>query len=354
MVSTRIDWSQLWYPGPRRPFGADEMARAGMDAPSPTQVTITFINFSLLAFMALQLVPRSQMARATGLLVATGALGAVAARWLWQRPWRLSVLRVSLVATLLLTLASGPVLGPIADREERRVVALVMSGGSMTVLMSLWFMVTWRWHQIDARLREMAERDRAVEMARRLAAAQIEPHFLFNTLASLQHWVHTRDARAAPMLDALVGYLRATLPMFKLPVHALADELEAVRRYLEVMAARFGERLHWAIDVPPALHAVPLPPGLLLTLVENAVVHGVEPRIEGGRIDVRGQVQATGQVLLEVQDDGPGPPPDAAEGTGLANCRARLALTCGADASLTLTRGTTGGAIARVQFDPPR
>lgn len=350
----RIDWSQLWYPGPRRAFTAEEMARAGNDAPSPTQVATTTVNFALLGFMALQLVPAAQVARVTGLLVALGVVGAGAARWLWQRPWRRSLLQMSMAAALLLALTSGALLGRIADREERRAVALVLSGGTTTVLMSLWFMVMWRWHQIDARLREQAERDRAIEMARRLAAAQLEPHFLFNTLASLQHWVHTRDARAAPMLDALVGYLRATLPMFKQPLHPLAGELEAVRHYLEVMAARLGERLHWAIDVPAALHAVPLPPGLLLTLVENAVVHGIEPRVEGGHVQLRGRFDDAGHAVIEVQDDGPGPAPDAQDGTGLANCRARLALACGPGASLSLTHAPAGGAIARLQLDNPR
>jgi hypothetical protein len=353
MPHPRIDWSQLWYPGPRRAFTADEMARAASDAPSPTQVVTTTVNFALLALMALQWVPASQMARVTGLLVALGALGTAAARWLWRRPWRRSLLQVSIAGGLLLALAASVLLVRIPDREERRAVALVLSGGAATVLMSLWFMVMWRWHQIDARLREQAERDRAVEMARRLAAAQLEPHFLFNTLASLQHWVHTRDARAAPMLDALVGYLRATLPMFKQPVHPLGDELEAVRRYLQVMAARFGERLRWAIDVPAALHAVPLPPGLLLTLAENAVVHGIEPRIGGGRLQLNGRFDDAGQVVIDVQDDGPGPAPDAQDGTGLANCRARLAMTCGADARLTLTREASGGTIARVQLPCP-
>lgn len=353
MPHPRIDWSQLWSPGPRRAFTADEMARAGSDAASPTQVVTTAVNFAALALITLLWVPASQTVRVICLLVALGALGTAAAQWLWQRPWRRPLLQVSMAGGLLTGLTASILLGPMPDGEERRAVALVLSGGNITVMTSLWFMVMWRWHQIDARLREQAERDRAVEMARRLAAAQLEPHFLFNTLASLQHWVHTRDARAAPMLDALVGYLRATLPMFKQPVHPLGHELEAVRRYLQVMAARFGERLRWAIDVPVTLHAVPLPPGLLLTLVENAVVHGIEPRIEGGRLQLNGGFDDAGQVVIDVQDDGPGPAPDAQDGTGLANCRARLAMTCGADARLTLTRGAAGGAIARVQLPCP-
>ena len=344
-----IDWSQLWYPGPRRAFTADEMARAGSDRPSPTLLAVVAVNAAMLAFIGLQLGPQQQTARLAGLLVAIAALGLWAGRWLWQRPWRRPLLQVMLVAGLLAALAALGLRWRLPERDERMAVALVLSLGVMLVLLSLWFLVVWRAQQIEARLREQAERARAVEMAQRLAAAQLEPHFLFNTLASLQHWVHTGDARAAPMLDALVGYLRATLPMFHRALQPLADELEAVRRYLEVMAARFGPRLQWALDVPAALQAQPLPPGLLLTLVENAVVHGIEPRIAGGL--VRLQARRDGDLLVvDVQDDGPGPAPGAHDGVGLANCRERLALACGPRATLALTAAPGGGALARVQL----
>jgi LytS/YehU family sensor histidine kinase len=217
------------------------------------------------------------------------------------------------------------------------------------ITLTLWFLVVWRSQQIAGRLAELAERERAVEMARRLAAAQLEPHFLFNTLASLQYWVATGDARAAPMLDALVGYLRATLPMFRSPQHALADELAAVRGYLGVMAARFGPRLAWQVDVPDALLAQPLPPGLLLTLVENAVEHGVEPKIAGGRVELRAR-RVAGFVEIDVVDDGAGPPPDMVDGVGLANCRERLAMTSGPGATLDIAPRDGGGCIARVRL----
>jgi len=349
MSPQRIDWSQLWYPGPRRAFTPDEMARAGGDQPSPTLVATAVANVALLAFLALQLAPASQTARLTGVLAAMAVLGAAAARWLWRRPWRRPLMWVSLATMLLSALFALALRGRVPDREERYAVALVVSIGGALLVLGLWFLVVWRAQQIEHRLREQAERERAVEMARRLAAAQLEPHFLFNTLASLQHWVHTGDARAAPMLDALVGYLRATLPMFNRPLQPLADELEAVRRYLEVMAARFGARLQWAVDVPAALHAVPLPPGLLLTLVENAVVHGIEPRIGGGRLQLQAR-RVGGHVMIEVLDDGPGPVPGAQDGVGLANCRERLALACGKHATLTLTTAAAGGALASVQL----
>jgi hypothetical protein len=110
-------------------------------------------------------------------------------------------------------------------------------------------------HQIEARLRELAEQQRALDMARQLAAAQIQPHFLYNALASLQHWVQAKDDRAAPMLAALTGFLRATLPLFNRERLALGDEAEAARQYLAVMQLRLGERLRASVTIDPAAHA---------------------------------------------------------------------------------------------------
>ena len=92
----------------------------------------------------------------------------------------------------------------------------------MLVSLGWWFLTLYRAHQIEGRLRELAERDRAVALAGQLMAAQIQPHFLFNSLASLQHWVQTQDPRAAPMLEALTDFLRATLPLFNRPALTLS------------------------------------------------------------------------------------------------------------------------------------
>jgi LytS/YehU family sensor histidine kinase len=307
------------------------------------------VNAAMLAFIGLQLGPQQQTARLTGLLVAIAVLGVWAGRWLWQRPWRGPLLQVMLVAGVLSALAALGLRGRLPDRDERMAVSLVLSLGVLLVLLALWFLVVWRAQQIEARLREQAERAHAVEMAQRLAVAQLEPHFLFNTLASLQHWVHTGDARAGPMLDALVGYLRATLPMFHRALQPLADELEAVRRYLEVMAARFGPRLQWALDVPAALQQQPLPPGLLLTLVENAVEHGVQPSLSGAEVHVQATA-AGGRVRLTVRDTGPGLDPAATDGVGLANSRSRLAQAFGDRATLRLDNAPDGGCMATLDM----
>lgn len=152
---------------------------------------------------------------------------------------------------------------------------------------------------------------------------------------------------------ALTGYLRATLPLFKRPLLAAGDELLVIERYLQVMQARLGAaRLRFRIDVDAAARGALLPPGLLLTLVENAVQHGVEPVINGGEIAVRGSVSRAAwgdEVLFEVRDTGPGPAPDLGKGVGLTNVRQRVALTCGPRAQLALAPAAGGGCRAEIR-----
>jgi hypothetical protein len=344
-----IDWSQLWYPGRREAFTPDEMARAGRDAASPTLVVVVAFNIATVAFVLMQLAPPGQTARLVAVLALLVSCGLVAARWLWWRPWRKPLLQVQLALLVLLVLLAAGIRWRLPERTDREAVALLLIVGLVTLLMLLWFLVMWRSAQIEGRLRELAEREKAIEMARRLASAQIEPHFLFNTLASLQHWVQTKDDRAAPLLAALTGYLRATLPLFNQPLLALGSELAAIEQYLRVMQLRMGARLAWELRVPEALHGARLPPGMLLTLVENAIVHGLEPHIAGGTVRLAAQAQA-GVLTLEVSDNGRGPPPVLKEGVGLANLRQRLALAYGERASLRLQGAAAGGFEAKLQL----
>jgi hypothetical protein len=349
MSSKSIDWSQLWYPGRRQPFTPDEMARAGADGPSRTLQVMLLCNVLMLLAGTVLVTPPGQRAAVATSVLLLAAVGVALGLWLWWRPWR----RPLLVASL--GMAAGMILSALAvrelypERDSRQSLAIVFGAGGGTLVLLLWFLVVWRAQQIEARLAEQAERAQAIEMARRLAAAQLEPHFLFNTLASLQHWVDTRDDRASPLLAALTGYLRATLPMFKRPTQALADELLAVERYLQVMQARLGARLAWQIDVAPELQTLPLPSGVLLTLVENAVQHGIEPSVAGGTVRVLAQRRGGG-ADIDVVDDGPGPPAPQTDGVGLTNVRQRLALVAGPAAGLTLSRGPDGGCVARLSL----
>ena len=208
---------------------------------------------------------------------------------------------------------------------------------------------------IEARLREIDERERAVGMALQLASAQIQPHFLFNSLASLLHWVQAKDDRAAPMLQALTGFLRATLPLFNQPRLALGDEAQAAAQYLEVMRLRLGDRLQYRLAIEPAAAGAQVPPGLLLTLAENAVEHGVMPSLRGASIEVTAR-RVGDELQLTVTDTGPGLPPERADGkwpadgVGLANTRARLAQAFGARAGLSLANAPSGGCVAAIHL----
>ncbi|HEV6964023.1 sensor histidine kinase [Roseateles sp.] len=335
---------QWFYPGPLRVFTPQEMARAGMQ-PWPVAVD-SYVAINLLALLPAMVWTRRDDGWLHpllwwGLCGALAAAALVVARSLWRQPTRARLnaycygLAAAVVAACVLLVRHGQ-----RDWVIRENAALV---AGMTGVLSAWWMLTvFRVQQIEARLRELADQEAALRLSTRLAAAQIQPHFLFNTLASLQHWVNTGDARAAPLLRDFTAYLRATLPMFERELQPLADEIEMVRRYLAIMQARLGPRLAFSIDLPPEAQAE-LPPGIVLTLVENAIAHGVEPQLRGGRVDVAARVERD-RVVLTVRDDGPGLSAGWAEGVGLANSRRRLAQACPA-ATLAL-RDTPPGCTA--------
>jgi Histidine kinase len=347
----RIDWRMVFMLPPRRRFTAAELQRAQAGEMSRTLKVSVLVNFALpLLSILLQLVSRTPWTFVLVLLLVTAghALGTVAA---WADPSSRAARWAYWGLPMTGALACGfTVKNQSVPRESLVMLVLVAVLCSLTLVLA----ILHRHHYIEQRLREADERDKAVEMAQRLAGAQLEPHFLFNTLASAQHWVNTKDDRAAPLLQALTGYLRATLPMFKQPLMPVSAELLAVQRYLQVMQARLGEaRLRWIINVNDDLQTTQLPPGVLLTLVENAVAHGVEPQIAGGQISVEGQRRGD-EVVFAVVDNGPGPAlgkdADQTGGVGLANARQRLLLTCGPQAQLHLSHAPAGGCRAEVRL----
>jgi hypothetical protein len=173
-----------------------------------------------------------------------------------------------------------------------------------------------------ARERDSAARQ-AAEASLKLLQAQIQPHFIFNTLAALQHWVDTGDPRAGPLLRTLTAFLRGSTELMGQPTATLAAEGETVRQYLQIMQARLGERLRFEVDIAADCRDLTVPPGLVLTLVENAVEHGISPALSGGTVTVTAAREA-GAVVVRVRDDGAGLPAQWQDGIGLANCRERL------------------------------
>jgi hypothetical protein len=206
-------------------------------------------------------------------------------------------------------------------------------------------------HQQRDKALLMAERDAAARSAAeadfRLLQAQIHPHFVFNTLATLQHWVNKKDDRAGPLLRELTGFLRGSTEMLGRSSVPLGEELQAVRHYLTILQTRLGSRLQWQIEADPLLSARELPPGLLLTLVENAIEHGLEPKIGGGQLWVRAESLPEGWRLA-VLDDGQGIAVGASDNVGLSNLRQRLHHHFGATARFTLSPRAEGGTQAEM------
>ncbi|HMN93319.1 MAG TPA: sensor histidine kinase [Hydrogenophaga sp.] len=174
----------------------------------------------------------------------------------------------------------------------------------------------------------------ATEARLKLLETQLEPHMLFNTLANLRVLIQTDPPRAVAMLDRLGDYLRATLTASRTDAHAgghtLADEFERLHDYLELMSVRMGPRLRYQLILPEALARRGVPPLLLQPLVENAIRHGLEPRLEGGEITVAATADDDRELKIEVNDTGvgmdigPTPPRSANGGFGLSQVRERL------------------------------
>jgi hypothetical protein len=203
--------------------------------------------------------------------------------------------------------------------------------------------------------RRRGEQDRATQTAVEkeltvaklsLLHAQVEPHFLYNTLASAQLLTRSDAARADEMLGHLIQYLRHSLPRDEDAPSTLGMELERAIAYLEILRIRMGPRLSVQIDVPDALRATPLPPMMLQTLVENAIKHGLEPRTAGGTVWIRAR-RHEGDVAITVADDGEGLRTHSnGTGIGLRNVRERLRLVHDTNASLAVVPNFPNGVAA--------
>ncbi len=272
------------------------------------------------------------------LLLAGAAL--VGSRWdAAARLWLQDTFTPGLVAVLLLVLLVGlpQVVALLRGRQQALSLQLLQAQATQELL---------------ARV--------TAESEMRLLQAQVEPHFLYNTLANLRFLVQSGSPDALRMTDALIDYLRTSGPDMRAQQVALGREVDHARHYLDIMQMRMAGRLRYTIDVPPPLREVEIPPLVLLTLVENAVKHGLAPRVEGGSVALRAWAEGD-RVVVTVEDDGTGLPgaavtPAAAAaaagsgGTGLANVRARLALVYYEEADLQLTAAVPQGTCATLRL----
>ncbi|WP_047238041.1 sensor histidine kinase [Chromobacterium subtsugae] len=223
----------------------------------------------------------------------------------------------------------------------------LVATGAMTVSM-LYYRSRALAGELEATRRREAE-SRAAQTAAQLAMlqAQIEPHFLFNTLANVQSLIELDPPRASEMLRHLNTYLRASLERSRNADGTLGQELELVSALLDIAAIRMGARLRVRMEVDDALKALPLPPLLLQPLVENALRHGLEPSVAGGELAVFAR-RESGVLRLGVSDSGVGIAEFAPAGVGLANIRERLAALYGPAAQLRLTPRQPSGVLAEL------
>ena len=198
-------------------------------------------------------------------------------------------------------------------------------------------------------------RRQVVEARMAAMQAQVEPHFLFNTLASIDHLIETDPARASQMQKNLIALLRASMPTMREAnatggVRELGREIAVIRPYLEILKVRMEERLITEIDVPEGLLSAEFPPMMIQSLVENSIKHGLEPKAEGGSLKVKAEI-VHGKLQITVADTGLGFGRAATSGTGvgLANIRERLSLLYGAKGSVTVTENQPSGTVVTIQ-----
>jgi sensor histidine kinase YesM len=200
----------------------------------------------------------------------------------------------------------------------------------------------------NERVSRLASEKAVIESSLRLLQAQIEPHFLFNTLSNIISLIDTEPAKGKSMLMDLTRYLRTSLSRTLPETTTLGQEIEAIRAYLNIQKIRLGDRLNLTIDVPEGLAQRPFPPMLLQPLVENAVKHGLEPKVEGGEITIT--VAEEGEsIRLEVADTGLGFVSFNDTGVGIANVRERIKLIYGEKGRLILEANKPSGVRAIIE-----
>ena len=258
--------------------------------------------------------------------------------WLAVVSWK-KLLLVSLLALVLAGILQHPM--PVLMLIIASFIIKVVAGGKRRAELTAG----------EATKRAETEQlERTVVEARMEALqAQIEPHFLFNTLASIDQLIQTDPKRASEMQKSLIRYLRSAMPQMREGSRpTLGQQLNLSSAFLEIMAIRMEERLRPVVNVPEGLKSAVFPPMMLQTLVENSIKHGLEPKAEGGTLEISAEI-VDGQLAVHVRDDGKGFAPKAEGGVGLANIRQRLQAMYEGRAELIISVPPVGGTCATIK-----
>jgi hypothetical protein len=238
--------------------------------------------------------------------------------------------------------------------QPRWIGAMGFSSAVISIVIAAIFFAREKQARAEAELQrerlraERVEREAALATLRALQA-QIEPHFLFNTLANVTSLIDADPATARRMLESFIRFLRASLAATRMEATTLGAEAELIAAYLEVLEVRMGGRLRWRIEVPPELRAFGLPPMLLQPVVENAIGHGLEPKVEGGEVALRARREGAA-VVVEVADTGVGFAATTRGGVGLSNLRDRLRLLYAERAALVIAENAPTGARVSIRL----
>ena len=286
-----------------------------------------------------------------------------ARRLLWPNQRAPAALLVpTMIASLLLAWLGGTwlassILG-YSQQAEHYMTSLVITAAAGFVAV-LYFWERGKVYRLEAEAAQEKSRIETIERQiaeaqLKLLQAQIEPHFLFNTLANLHALIGAEPARAQAMLGHLNDFLRATLSAARKDRNTLGEEFALLGGYLELLAVRMPGRLKFHLDLPRELEQTPVPPMLLQPLVENAIKHGLEPKIEGGEVTVAAR-RAGDRIVLKVTDTGLGFAAAATSGTkvGLAHVRERLAAIYGETASLDISENAPCGVSVTLDLPVP-
>jgi hypothetical protein len=316
-----------------------------------------------------------------------GVLGwAMLSAWFGHAKFRLSMKLLGLVIVLA---AAGAIAGNLFGRWLRTgdldLVALLVEsqvgaqaviggaiGGGVYALM-IALVVSARRRYLQTRNAELQRQADAERTARQLAdarlklmQAQVEPHFLFNTLASVQQLAEHKAPDAAKLTAELIAFLRAGLSGLRTEGTTLGREFDMAGSYLAIMQTRMGSRLRFRLDLPESLRDATVPPAMLISLVENAIKHGVEPAADGGEIAIEASREGA-NLMICVTDSGLGletssgaqpmyaargatTQTSAVGGVGLSNIRERLAAIYGGAASLVVEENAPRGTRATIIF----
>jgi LytS/YehU family sensor histidine kinase len=259
--------------------------------------------------------------------------------WLAEVSWK-KLLLVCLLAMVLGGILTHPI--PVLIGIVASLIVKIIAGGKRRAEITA---------DAATRRAETEQLERSVLEARMQALqAQIEPHFLFNTLASIDQLIQTDPPRASKMQRSLIRYLRSAMPQMRERVRpSLGQQIDLCTAFLDIMAVRMEGRMHPTVTVPEGLKSAAFPSMMLQTLVENAIKHGLEPKAEGGRLEIGAEV-VDGQLAVHVLDSGVGFMPKDDGGVGLANIRERLHALYGERAELIIDVPPGGGTCATIKL----